>query len=101
LFYITGGVGILWFLSWTYFVSDDPTNHKFITSNEKEYILTHRRITCTGIGDKRPPYLKILMCPSVWILALCDFASSFGLYMVVIEGPSFINNVLKMDILQV
>ena len=91
----------MWFLTWTLFVSDDPENNKFLPLVEKEYILSHRKLPASGIGNKRPPYLNILLCPTVWVLAFCDFASTFGLYMVIIEGPSFINNVLHKNILEV
>ena len=101
LFYISGGLGILWFLVWIFFVSDDPESHRFIPLEEKEYILAHRKLPISGIGNKKPPYLQILLCPTVWVLAFCDFASTFGLYMVIIEGPSFINNVLHKNILEV
>ena len=96
---MTGALGVLWCLAWAFFVSDDPSNHKFISTSEKEFILAHRKVPTREIGNKRPPYLKILMTPSVWILAFCDFSSSFGLYVVAITGPTFINKILKMDIL--
>ena len=53
------------------------------------------------IGKKRPPYLKILMTPNVWVLMLTDFCISFGLYMILTEGPNFISNILDKDIFEV
>ena len=101
MFYIGGGLGILWFLVWQYFVSDDPSAQKFMSDHEREYILAHRKRPNNDIGKKRPPYLKILLTPTIWVLAFCDFAISFGLYMVIIEGPNFIDNILNKDILEV
>ena len=83
------------------FVTDEPENHKLISVKEVEYILTQRKIPTSCFGKRRPPYLKILLNRTVWTLAFCDFASTFGLYMVVIEGPSFISNVLNKNILEV
>ena len=83
------------------FVTDEPENHKLISMQEVEYILAQRKIPSRSFGKKRPPYLKILLNRTVWTLAFCDFASTFGLYMVVIEGPSFISNVLNKNILEV
>ena len=97
-----GGLGIFWSLAWIFFVSDDPQHHKYITSREIEYIVNHRKIEIgNSIGKEKPPYLKILMNRSVWALAFCDFASAFGLYMVIIEGPSFMSNILNKNILEV
>ena len=83
------------------FVTDEPENHKLISVKEVEYIVAHRKIPASCFGKRRPPYLKILLNRTVWTLAFCDFASTFGLYMVVIEGPSFISNVLNKNILEV
>ena len=53
------------------------------------------------IGKKRPPYLQILLTPNVWVLMLTDFCISFGLYMILTEGPNFISNILDKDIFEV
>ena len=53
------------------------------------------------IGKKVPPYLKILLTPNVWVLMLTDFCISFGLYMILTEGPNFISNILDKDIFEV
>ena len=101
MFYISGGFGVLWCLTWQFFIGDDPTSQRFISADEKDFILAHRKITINGIGQKRPPYLRILLTPSVWVLSLCEFANMFGIYIIIIEGPNFISNVLNEDILEV
>ena len=101
VFYIGGGCGILWFLCWQLLMSDDPTTQRFINTTEKEYILKHRKQPMNDIGRKRPPYLKILLTPTVWVLMFTDFCISFGIWMILIEGPSFIDNILNKDILEV
>ena len=72
-----------------------------MSTAEKDFILTHRKTSKDAIGAKRPPYLKIMLTPSVWVLALCDFANAFGAYMIIIEGPNFIKNILNMNIIEV
>ena len=82
-------------------VLDDPSGQKCMSTAEKDFILPHRKTSTDAIGAKRPPYLKIMLTPSVWVLALCDFANAFGAYMIIIEGPNFIKNILNKDIVQV
>ena len=101
MFYIGGGFGIIWFICWQIFVSDEPTTHPFISLSEKVCILGHRKQPMSDIGKKRPPYLKILMTPSVWVLMTTDFCLSFSGYMILTEGPNFIDNILKKSILEV
>jgi ACS family sodium-dependent inorganic phosphate cotransporter-like MFS transporter 5 len=37
-FYLTGGLGILWFVAWMLLVSDTPDCHPRISESEKTYI---------------------------------------------------------------
>ena len=101
VFYLSGAFGTLWFITWIWFVNDDPSGQKYMSTTEKNFILTHRKTSKGAIGTKRPPYLKIMLTPSVWVLAFCDFANAFGGYMVIIEGPNFIKNILHKDIVEV
>lgn len=37
-FYLTGGLGIVWFVAWMLLVSDTPDSHPRISESEKTYI---------------------------------------------------------------
>ena len=101
VFYISGGLGLVWSLMWFSFVSDDPSKQILISKEERGFIEENRKNTNSIIGKRRPPYLRILFTPSVWGLMFCDFARSFGAYMIIIEGPNFIDKILHKDILEV
>ena len=101
VFYISGGLGLVWCLMWFSFVSDDPSKQILISKEERGFIEGNRKNTNSIIGKRRPPYLRILFTPSVWGLMFCDFARSFGAYMIIIEGPNFIDKILHKDILEV
>ena len=66
-----------------------------------DYTLTNRQKTMGEIGARNPPYLAILLTPTVWIAMFSDFANSIASYIVIIEGPNFFKNILKVDISQV
>lgn len=100
VFYISGGLGLVWSLMWFSFVSDDPSKQILISKEERGFIEENRKNTNSIIGKRRPPYLRILFTPSVWGLMFCDFARSFGAYMIIIEGPNFIDKILHKDILE-
>lgn len=38
IFYLFGGLGLVWTLVWCVYAADSPTKHKFINNTEKEYI---------------------------------------------------------------
>ena len=66
-----------------------------------DHTLTNRQKTMGEIGTRNPPYLAILLTPTVWIAMFSDFANSIASYIVIIEGPNFFKNILKVDISQV
>jgi ACS family sodium-dependent inorganic phosphate cotransporter len=39
VFYIFGGVGLLWFVLWCVLCYNDPSSHPFISEEEKAYLL--------------------------------------------------------------
>lgn len=98
IYYFGGAFGLGWLAMWSVLVSDDPKNHCFISTKERTHILESRQQTMGQIGACAPPYLEILQTPTVWIAMFCDFANSIASYMIIIEGPNFIKNILNQDI---
>merc|ERR1711962_561121 len=99
LFYGTGVIGLLWLV----FVTNDPTENRFVGSWEKSEILAKRQEFDVEAAQKKsliPPMHKILSIPTVWICAFGEFGYSIALYFVIIEGPTFINQVLGKSITQ-
>ena len=90
-------MGVGWYLFWFFLVSDEPKNHRCIRQSEIQYIETNRpKIQESQSGI--PPYLEILKCPAVWTIIACDFANGWGLYVLLNDGPTFVDKVLKQDI---
>ena len=96
MFYITGGLGIVWYLFWFLLVTDEPKDHRWIRQKEVEYIESNRPKVKEHSGV--PPYCQILMCPAVWTIMACDFANGWGLFVLLNDGPTFVDKVLHQDI---
>ena len=52
VFYITGGVSILWCILWFIFLSDEPRDHKYISEKEINFIETNRSAESIDLDDK-------------------------------------------------
>ena len=102
VFYLFGGITILWSIIWFYFVIDDPINHSSISLEEKTYILDNRGVNNLDTefqeNKKKTPLKKMILNPTVWIIILCEFASIWGILILVNEGPNFIDKILKQNI---
>ena len=49
-------------------------------------------------NKKRTPLKEMILNPIVWIIILCEFASIWGILILVNEGPNFIDKILKQNI---
>lgn len=101
VFYITAGITVLWVIVWQVLVSELPEESRFISVEEREYIIAHRTFD-SEVTQENVPMVQLLkdmlLRPPMLALMLCDFANSWGLYTLVTEGPIFFWEVLGFDI---
>ena len=50
VFYVHGGLACVWLILWAILISDTPENNKFISIEEKTYILEHQTTSNTTEG---------------------------------------------------
>ena len=62
LFYFCAASNLIWLLLWSFLVFDSPEDHKYISDQERAYIITNRsnlRKNSNANNKQAPPYLKI------------------------------------------
>jgi MFS transporter, ACS family, solute carrier family 17 (sodium-dependent inorganic phosphate cotransporter), member 5 len=95
IFYLGGGIGIVWTIVWMLTTSDSPTNHKFITEDEKSYVLG----AITTVSSKGPtPWFKIIKSGPVWAVIIANTCTNMGLYTFLTQLPTYMKEILKFDI---
>lgn len=96
VFYLTGLLGVVWSIFWILLASGSPEKHKFISVEERFYIVHSRD---ANFSERKPvPWLSILTSRGVWLLALVKFCASWSFYTLLTELPSYLSNVLHFDI---
>ena len=100
VFYLHGGLSLIWCLLWVIFVSDTPQSHGFISEAERDYIVANAASAKAG---KAPPvpWAKILRSRPVWTLIVCHMLNNAGYYMILVELPLFMRAGLGFNIKQV
>ncbi|KAL1130665.1 hypothetical protein AAG570_011907 [Ranatra chinensis] len=98
VFYIFGGIGVLWFVVWCLICYNDPSSHPFISDKEKQYILetigeTERKKDLGGT-----PWLAIITSGPVWALTITEIGHDYGLYTMVTDLPKYMNDVMHFNI---
>ncbi|CAD5125480.1 DgyrCDS13693 [Dimorphilus gyrociliatus] len=99
IFYITGITSALWLILWIVFVSDSPSNHRFIGKEEQSYIIDSLKGQVSDKSKKSvTPWTKFIRSPAVLSICFANFTSDWGLYTFLTVLPTFLNDVLKFDL---
>ncbi|XP_020287539.1 putative inorganic phosphate cotransporter isoform X2 [Pseudomyrmex gracilis] len=99
IFYIEGALCLIWCTAWWLTIADSPQEQtKLISEEEKDYIIT----SLGGRGEKNlpktVPWIKVFRSKPFLAILIAHFCSNFGWYMLLIEMPTFMNQILKFDI---
>ncbi|CAH3189327.1 unnamed protein product [Porites evermanni] len=101
VFYVFGGVGILWSFIWMMFTYNRPANHPRISIKEREFI--HATIGAGQDKGRRKydtPWFAIFTSPAVWGIIVAHFCNNWGFYTFLTCLPSYFKEVLNFSISQ-
>uniref|UniRef100_H3CJL1 Sialin n=1 Tax=Tetraodon nigroviridis TaxID=99883 RepID=H3CJL1_TETNG len=96
VFYICGGVGCIWAVFWFTLVSDDPRTHRWISQEEREYIVN-------SIGPQvchswSVPLLPMALSLPLWALTISQMCSNWSYYTLLTSLPTYMDNILHFDL---
>ncbi|XP_026678831.1 sialin-like [Diaphorina citri] len=91
-FYVTGALGVVWWVVWMIVVYDTPDQHPRVSAEEKEYI--QQALGNTVSAKKLPvPWGSILTSIPVWSTMLVQWGVGWGLHTLMTQGPSYLKYV--------
>uniref|UniRef100_A0A914W490 Major facilitator superfamily (MFS) profile domain-containing protein n=1 Tax=Plectus sambesii TaxID=2011161 RepID=A0A914W490_9BILA len=100
VFYVLGVVALAWVVLWQVLIANSPSSHKRISAREREYIensLAHE-MKKEGTTHVPVPWRSVLTSLPVWAAVVGHFAGDWGAYMMMTSLPTFMNDVLKLDL---
>lgn len=97
VFYVFGGLGVLWFLFWVVLCYSHPDSHPFISEKEKNYLheTMHEH---TQKKTRSTPWGKILTSVPLWALVAGKVGHDWGFYTMVTDLPKYMSSVLRFSI---
>ncbi|CAF0770185.1 unnamed protein product [Brachionus calyciflorus] len=103
MFYLFGFSGVIWFILFILLTADTPQKHKFISSKEKSFVISHTTDDePLELQKKRSdfsiPWKSIFTskaCIAIFVAHLCH---NWGNYMFLTQLPSFMKDILRFDI---
>ncbi|KAL4231338.1 hypothetical protein ACF0H5_008917 [Mactra antiquata] len=98
-FVYAGGLGVIWFVVWTFVVYDSPLKHPRISDKEKNHIVTSlkRDIDVTK-KTVSTPWKEIFTSLPVWAIIVTHACANWGTYTFMTNIPSYMKDVLHFDI---
>ncbi|KAL6426666.1 hypothetical protein ACFW04_009210 [Cataglyphis niger] len=98
IFYVEGALCLIWCVAWWLMIADSPEiQTRFISETERNYII----MSLGGHGQenvpKTVPWRQVFRSKPFIAILIAHFCSNFGWYMLLIELPTFMNQILKYD----
>uniref|UniRef100_A0A2H1WFG1 SFRICE_014234 n=1 Tax=Spodoptera frugiperda TaxID=7108 RepID=A0A2H1WFG1_SPOFR len=99
VFYVMGGLSLIWCVLWVVMVQDTPQQQRFMNNAERTMILQALgNQENQGPKPKIPmPWGKVFKSPPFLAILVAHTCSNFGWYMVLIELPFYMKQVLKFN----
>lgn len=101
VFYVMGGLSLIWTVLWVWLVQDTPSKQPLISNEERNYIETslgtvydHEKTK----PKKAVPWKKVFTSVPFYAILIAHICSNFGWYMLLIELPFYMKQVLKFNI---
>ncbi|KAK9693158.1 Major Facilitator Superfamily [Popillia japonica] len=98
VFYLFGGIGILWFILFSLLCYSDPESHPFISDDEKNYL--RKEIPNINNKEKKIPWKQILTSVPLWALVVAQIGHDWGFFAMVTDLPKYMSGVLKFNVKQ-
>ncbi|XP_055846568.1 putative inorganic phosphate cotransporter [Episyrphus balteatus] len=96
--FFSGGIGLIWCGLWILFANSNPVVSRFISQEEKLFILTSQKKTDCDRQKIPIPWKAIFTSVPFLSLVTVRMAESWGLSTLQLQIPTYLHGVLKMDI---
>ncbi|XP_049947662.1 sialin-like [Schistocerca serialis cubense] len=98
IFYLFGGLSILWGVILFWLGGNTPSGHKHISRAELTYIEESRKDVSRERKKFPTPWVSIFTSLPVFALAVATMTECWGFYTLLTETPTYLSNVLGFDI---
>ncbi|KAG0718549.1 Sialin [Chionoecetes opilio] len=95
VFYVFGGIGILWSIAWFALAFDHPDTHPRISQEEKKYILQH--CAARKAQPEAIPWKSLATSVPLWCVAVVHLGQNWGFYTLLTELPTYLKNIQHFD----
>ncbi|XP_037805915.1 putative inorganic phosphate cotransporter [Lucilia sericata] len=98
VFYLFGGLGVVWFIFFCFLCFSDPASHPYIKPSEREYL--EREMGSIVRNENLPPtpWKAILTSMPMIALVCAQIGHDWGFYIMVTDLPKYMSDVMQFSI---
>lgn len=96
--YVSGGLSLAWCVAWIIFADNDPSSSRFISLEEKTFILSSQQKVDQERKKLPIPWKALLTSVPFLTLVVAQSAQAWGFKTIQGEIPSYLAGVLRMDL---
>lgn len=97
VFYVTGFIGLVWFIVWWLIVFDTPEEHPRISEKERQYIQKSLGTSVTS-NNIKVPWKAMLTSIPVLIVNVAQCGAGYGLFTLMTQAPTYFDVILGWNI---
>lgn len=97
VFYVFGLISAVWVILVILFVAEKPSESRYITEEEKNYIISSRA-NSGATGKVDIPWKAILTSRVMWAVCFAQVSFAYNYFTFLATLPQYMHEVLKMDI---
>lgn len=86
---------MVWYLAFLILVGESPETDRFISDEEKEYIISNRG---KGYGNMKTPWKGLFTSLPVWAITAAHTSFNWGFYTLFTDLPSYMKRTLNFDL---
>ncbi|KAK7074981.1 hypothetical protein SK128_016766 [Halocaridina rubra] len=98
VFYISGGVSLIWVIFWAFLMHDSPRDHPRISEKEKKFILNAIGEGTTQQKPNKTPWCEVLTSLPLWAINMAHVGGMFGFTLLLTHLPSYMKSILGFSI---
>ncbi|XP_049869087.1 putative inorganic phosphate cotransporter isoform X2 [Pectinophora gossypiella] len=100
VFYLFGGLGFAWFITWSLICYSTPNTHPFISDAEKKFLNENVDSLIHASKQKLDPvpWKALLRSVPLWALIIAAIGHDWGYFTMVTDLPKYMTDVLKFNI---
>jgi len=96
IFYLFGGLGIIFAVFWVWLIHESPDEHPTISEHERQYIKEGQEDPIEA--EETIPWKSIFSKPPVWALIVNHFCSNWTFYVLLSWLPSYFRDALNLSV---